>query len=119
MFKKKGLIAVKADAVAEDELMDIVLSAGAEDMQLSDEVFEIISAPIDFPELKNTLQEKQIPIETAEISMIPDTTVEVNNFETARKILNLMEAFDDHDDIQNVYANFDIPEDILAQFDDK
>ena len=113
MFKKKGLITVKADAIEEDTLMDVVLSAGAEDMENTGEIYEITCEPDAYNELKTALEEKEIPIETSELSMVPDTTVAVNDADTARKILNLMEDFEDHDDVQEVYANFDIPDEIL------
>ena len=116
MFKKKGLITVKADAIDEDTLMDVVLSAGAEDMENAGEIYEITCEPDAYNELKTALEEKEIPIESSELSMVPDTTVPVNDAETARKILNLMEDFEDHDDVQEVYANFDIPDEILQQF---
>ena len=115
MFKKKGLITVKADAIDEDTLMDIVLSAGAEDMENAGEIYEITCQPDAYNELKTALEEKEIPIETSELSMVPDTTVAVNDADTARKILNLMEDFEDHDDVQEVYANFDIPDEILQE----
>ncbi len=113
MFTKKGLIAVKSANANEDQLMEIALSAGADDMQAVGEVFEITCDPATYEELKKTLQEKEIAIELSEISMIPQTTIQINDENTARKILSLMEAFEDHDDIQNTYANFDIPEEII------
>ena len=65
--------------------------------------------------MKKTLQEKEIATEVAEISMVPQNTVEVNDEHKARRIISLMEAFDDHDDVQNAYANFDIPDEIIAR----
>lgn len=118
MFDKKGVITVKADAIAEDELMDIALSAGADDMENTGDVYELTCEAIAFQELKNTLDEKGIPTELAEISMVPQNTVPVQDADVARKILNLMEDLEDHDDVQNVYANFDIPDDVLAQIED-
>ncbi len=115
MFRKKGLITVAADAIDEDSLMDIALSSGAEDMENTGDIFEITCQPDAYAELKAALEAKQIPIDSAELSMVPDTTVAVNDAETARKILNLMEEFEDHDDVQEVYANFDIPDEILQQ----
>jgi YebC/PmpR family DNA-binding regulatory protein len=115
MFKKKGLITVRTDAVDEDVLMDVALSAGAEDMENTGEIYEITCQPDAYNELKAALQEKQIPVDSAELSMVPDTTIPVNNAETARKILNLMEDFEDHDDVQEVYANFDIPDEVLQK----
>ena len=115
MFKKKGLIAVKTEAIDEDALMDVALSAGAEDMENAGEIYEITCEPDVYNELKTALEENQIAIDSAELSMVPDTTVAVSDAETARKILNLMEDFEDHDDVQEVYANFDIPDEILQQ----
>jgi YebC/PmpR family DNA-binding regulatory protein len=115
MFSKKGLITVRTDAIDEDTLMEIALSAGADDMDNAGEFYELTCDPNAYDQLKKTLDEKEIPTELAEISMVPQNTVPVNDLETAKKILALMEDFEDHDDIQEVYANFDIPDDILRQ----
>ena len=115
MFDKKGLITVKTSDVDEDTLMEISLSSGAEDMDNTGDVYEITCEPGAFDGLKNALELKEIPMEVAEISMVPQNHVSVDDENTARKILNLMEEFDDHDDVQNVYANFDIPDDIVAR----
>jgi len=115
MFKKKGLITVKTDAADEESLMDIVLTAGADDFENIGEVYEITCEPESYDELKSALEEKQIPLETSGLSKIPDSTIPVADADTARKLLNLLEDFEDHDDVQEVYANFDIPEDILNQ----
>ncbi len=117
MFSKKGLITVKTDAIDEDSLMELALSAGADDMENTGEVYEITCDPEAYEELKKAIDEKEIPTEIAELSMVPQTTVPVDNVETAKKILALMEDFEDHDDVQNVYANFDIPDEILSQLD--
>jgi YebC/PmpR family DNA-binding regulatory protein len=114
-FKQKGMITVPADKVNEDDLMELAMSAGAEDMQNTGTVFEITSEPAAYEGLKKALEEKGVPIETAEISKIPQTTVSITDEATARKIIGLMEAFDDHDDVQNAYSNFDIPEEIMAK----
>ena len=117
MFSKKGLITVRTDAIDEDSLMEIALSSGADDMENTGEVYEITCDPEAYEELKKTIDEKEIPTEVAELSMVPQTTVPVESLETAKKILALMEDFEDHDDVQNVYANFDIPDEILSQLD--
>lgn len=117
MFEKKGLIAIKIDAIGEDDLMEIALSAGADDMENAGEVYELICDPSAYEELKNALKEKAIPMEVAEISMVPQNTVPVGDVETAKKILALIDEFEDHDDVQNVYANFDIPDDMLSQIE--
>ena len=115
MFTKKGLITVNADNADEEQLLEIALSAGADDMQTVGEVFEITCEPGAYERLKKTLQEKEIATEVAEISMIPQSTIDINNEQTAKKIISLMEAFEDHDDVQNTYANFDIPDEIMAR----
>lgn len=117
MFSKKGVITVKTDAIDEDSLMELALSAGADDMENTGTVYEITCDPEAYEELKKAIDEKEIPTEVAELSMVPQTTVPVESLETAKKILALMEDFEDHDDVQNVYANFDIPDEILSQLD--
>jgi len=115
MFSKKGLITVLTDAIGEDDLMEIALSAGADDMDNTGEVYELTCEAGAYEQLKKGLEEKEIPTEVAEISMVPQNMVTVGDANTARKILGLMEDLEDHDDVQNVYANFDIPDDILAK----
>jgi len=117
MFDKKGVFIVKTDGVGEDELMDIILEAGAEDMENHGEVYEITCESAAFEAIKGALQEKEIVTESAEVSMVPQNSIEISDVEMARKILNLIEDFEDHDDVQNVYANFDIPEEILKQLE--
>jgi YebC/PmpR family DNA-binding regulatory protein len=117
MFSKRGLIAVKTSAIGEDDLMEIVLSAGAEDMQNLGEVYEITCMPAAYEGLKKALEEKKIHIESAQLAMIPQNKVPVNEVETAQKILGLMDELEDHDDVQEVYANFDIPDDILKKLE--
>jgi YebC/PmpR family DNA-binding regulatory protein len=117
MFSKKGLITVKTAGVNEDELTEIVLAAGADDMTNSGELFEITCEPAVYEQLRNALKEKGIAVEAAEISMVPQNTVPINDAATAKKIISLMEAFEDHDDVQNTYANFDIPQDIMSKLE--
>jgi YebC/PmpR family DNA-binding regulatory protein len=115
MFSKKGLITVGVDQADEDELLEIALAAGADDMQNTGRVFEITCEPSAYEELKKTLQEKEIPTEVAEISMVPQNTVAVNDAAAATKIISLMETLEDHDDVQNTYSNFDIPDEVIAR----
>ena len=114
-FHKKGLITVPLNAANENDLMEIALAAGAEDFQNTGSVYEITCEPSAFDGLKKTFDEKKIPTEVAEMSMIPQNSVPVSNMEQARKILAIMDEFEEHDDVQNVYANFDIPNDIIAK----
>ena len=115
MFHKKGLITVNTNNADEEELLEIALNGGADDMENTGEVFEIICEPNAYEKLKNTLKEKNIATEITDISMVPQNTVPVNDEGTAKKILSLMEAFDDHDDVQNVYANSNIPDEIVKR----
>ena len=117
MFHKKGLITIKTEDIDEETLMEIALNAGADDMQTAGELYEIICQPEAYDHLKNALAEQSIPIQVAELSLIPDNSVPVEDLETAKKLLALMEEFEEHDDVQNVYANFDIPEDIINKMD--
>ena len=118
MFNKKGLITVATDQADEEQLMEIALAAGADDMDNTGEVFEITCDPQAYEKLKATLQEKEIPMQVAELSMVPQTTVQVTDRATAAKVIALMEAFEDHDDVQNTYANFDIPDEIVSNLGD-
>ena len=115
MFHKKGVITVATSSIGEDDLMELALGAGAEDMTNVGEVYEITCDPSGYEQLKKALEEKGIPIQSADISMVPTTMVPIATPEAARKVINLMEAFDDHDDVQNAYANFDIPEEVMAK----
>ena len=117
MFSKKGFIAVKTSDVSEGDLMEIALSTGADNMETVGDVFELTCEPTAYEGLRAALTEKNIPMDMAEISMIPENTVPVQDIETARKIIKLIETFEDHDDVQNVYANFDIPEDIMTNLE--
>ncbi len=115
MFHKKGLITVRTDKANEDELMELALSAGAEDMNNTPEFYEITCDPASFEQLKKTLEAKAIPIESAEVSMVPASTITISDAESARKIIALMDEFEDHEDVQNSYANFDIPPELMAK----
>ncbi|MHC4337366.1 MAG: YebC/PmpR family DNA-binding transcriptional regulator [Planctomycetota bacterium] len=115
MFSKKGLITVSTAEIDEEQLLEIALNAGADDMQNTGEVYEITCDPGAYEKLKETLKEKEIPTQVAEISMVPQNTVPVGEEGTAKKIISLMEGFEDHDDVQNTYANFDIPDEIIAR----
>ncbi|MGD8787373.1 MAG: YebC/PmpR family DNA-binding transcriptional regulator [Phycisphaerales bacterium] len=115
MFSKKGLITVGTASINEEQLLEIALGAGADDMQIVGDVFEITCDPGAYEELKRALQEKEIATEVAEISMVPQNTIAINDEQTAKKIISLMEAIEDHDDVQNAYSNFDINEEIMAR----
>ena len=114
MFTKKGFIAVKKDKAAEETLMEVALEAGAEDIKPEAEYFEIICDPAQFEAVKQALKDKKIPAETEEITKLPNATVRVVGSE-AKQVLELIEAIEDQEDVQNVYANFDIPDEELEK----
>jgi YebC/PmpR family DNA-binding regulatory protein len=115
MFSKKGLITVSTENADEEHLLELALSTGADDMQTNGDIYEITCDPAAYEELKKALTEKEIPMQVAEISMVPQSTVAIDDVETAKKVISLMEAIEDHDDVQNAYANFDIPDQIMQR----
>ena len=113
MFKKQGLIFVSTSSVTEEKLMDVVLSAGAEDISQVEDTFEIFCSPYAFEPVKKALKEANIESISSDLTMIPSSYVHLIG-EDAKKMLSLMEALEDHDDVQNVYANFDIPDSLIG-----
>lgn len=114
MFHKKGYIVVERNKADEDRLMSLVLDAGAEDMKSDNNNFEITTAPKDFEKVKEVLKQNNIEMTVSEITMVPQSYIKLDGKE-AEQMLKLMEELEDHDDVQNVYANFDIPEEIMAK----
>ncbi len=117
MFKRVGLIAVNKDKITldEDDFMLQALEAGADDVRIETEIYEVITAPEDIMEVKEALEASQIEIEMADVIMMPDNTVAVDDEATAAKVLKLIELLEDHDDVQNVYANFNIPDELMEK----
>ncbi len=115
MFHQKGLITVRTDKVGEEELMEIAVSAGADDLRTAGEIYEITCQPIAFEGLKKAMEEKSIPMEVAEVTRVASSEVPINDVATAKKIIALMDEFDEHEDIQNASSNFNIPDDIMAK----
>lgn len=109
MFDKKGYIVVDKSAKSEDELFEIAIEAGADDMQSEGDVFEIYTAPENFDAVHEAVKAAGIEPQAAEISMIPQNYIELKG-DDAKKMLKLYDALDDNDDVQKVYANFDIDE---------
>ncbi len=116
MFTQKGTFTIDASTVEEDALIEICLDAGADDVKKEGDVFEITCEVADFSAVKEALAKKGIKTIAAEIAMIPGTTIEVGS-DKAQQILNLMEAMEDHDDVQNVFANFYIPDAVAAKLE--
>jgi len=114
MFEKKGLIVVDKDKVDEDTLMEVALEAGAEDIKEGEREYEVITSPKDLEGVKKALADHGIEYQMAEITMYPQTVVKLEGKE-AEQMLRLMEMLEDNDDVQRVYANFDIPEKAMEQ----
>jgi len=113
MFHRKGIVHVMRATYNEDELLGIILEAGADDMRTEEDMYEIVTTPGNFETVRQSLEAKGIKMEDAEIQLIPENTVKVEGKE-AEQILKLMEALEDHEDIQHVYSNFDIDEKLMA-----
>lgn len=117
MFKRSGLISIKKENLKmdEEEFMLYVMDLGADDIKDEGEVYEIITAPENFMEVKEALEKENIPLEMADVVMLPENTVEITDEETAAKVLKLIEKLEDHDDVQNVYTNVSIPDELMEK----
>lgn len=114
IFEKKGLMVVLQSQVSEEKLLEIVLQGGAEDLSTASDKFEIITDPSHFERVKASLVEAKITPESAELTLIPKNQVSLTP-EKARAVLGLLDALEDHDDVQNVYANFEIPDEVMKE----
>ncbi|MDL1958852.1 MAG: YebC/PmpR family DNA-binding transcriptional regulator [Deltaproteobacteria bacterium] len=115
IFKKKGLLLVEKDKAGEETLMTIALEANAEDIQEQESEWEIYTAPEALEDVKSALESNGIPILSGEVTMLPGNTVSIEDEKQASQLLTLMEALEENSDVQNVYANFDIPDEILEK----
>jgi len=113
MFHRKGIIRIMKANYNEDDLMNIAIEAGADDMKTEDDMYEIYTIPNSFETVRQSLETKNIKMEEAEIQMIPENTVKIEGKE-AEQVLKLMEVLEEHEDVQHVYANFDIDEKVLS-----
>lgn len=114
MFHKKGLIVVPKEIILEDKLIELALEAGAEDVRTTEDSYEVVTLPQNFEKVKAKFDGQGIKYTLADITMDPYTTVKLEE-KDAEQILKLMDALEEHDDVQNVYANFDIPNEILER----
>ena len=113
MFEKKGVISFAKNEIDEEGLMELAVEAGAEDIKIEEDEFEVITSPEEFDRIKQFFDKAGLKYERAEITMICKNVVKITDKNQAERILKLMEALEDHDDVQKVYANFDIPDEIL------
>ena len=112
MFQKRGLVTVERAGVDEDRVMEVALEAGAEDVREAGDILEVLSAPEKFEAVRTALQQATVPIASAEITMMPQSTVPISG-KPAEQTVRLLEALEDHDDVQSVSSNMDIaPEEL-------
>ncbi|MFM8999739.1 MAG: YebC/PmpR family DNA-binding transcriptional regulator [Actinomycetota bacterium] len=115
MFQRRGVLVVEKDAWADEErLLELALEAGADDLRDAESSWEIVTEPTALKAVEGALLAASVPVFSADLTMVPQTTIPVDGGE-AKQVLNLIEALEDLDDVQNVYANFDIPESVMAE----
>ncbi|MBM3693318.1 MAG: YebC/PmpR family DNA-binding transcriptional regulator [Actinobacteria bacterium] len=113
-FERKGLILVGVGATTEDDLMTAALDAGAEDIADAGDTWQVTTGPTDLHAVRTALDDAGIAVQSADLTMLPSSTVPLPDEAAAKSVLRVVDALEDHDDVQNVYANFDIPDDVLA-----
>jgi YebC/PmpR family DNA-binding regulatory protein len=113
LFERRGVVLVDADRADEDGVMLAAADGGADDVTQEGSSFQITCAPEELQAVRNALEAAGIPVDSADLTMLPKTTVEIDDEASAKKLLRLMDALEDNDDVQDVYANFDIPERVL------
>ena len=114
MFDKKGVISIERSAIDEDRLVGIVLDVGAEDVKDEDDIFEVVTPPEEFEKVKERLEQEKIPLASAQVTLVPKNTVTVDE-KHVEQILKLTEELEDHDDVQSVSANFNIPTELMEK----
>lgn len=114
MFDRKGVITLEKDKYTEEQLMEVALEAGAEDVTDEGESWEVVTAAADFNAVREALEAAGVEMQSAEFTMVPQNEIEVDA-ETGRKLMRLVDALEDNDDVQNVHANFDLPDELLAE----
>ena len=113
MFGRKGLITLSTSQIEEDDLLEIVLESGGDDIKMESDAYEIVTAPEAFEDVRSALEQKGLTLDVAEVTMLPQNTVPVEG-KQAEQVLRLMEGLDDQDDVRKAHANFDISEDVMA-----
>ncbi len=112
IFEQRGLIVFEKDKVDEEQLIDLALEAGAEDVKEEETEFEVVTAPSDFETVKKAIDDAGLSYTLAEVTKIPKNTVKIEG-KKAQQMINLMQAIEDHDDVSHVYSNFDIDDDVM------
>jgi transcriptional/translational regulatory protein YebC/TACO1 len=114
LFERKGLILIPKRNVDEDELVELALETGAEDVETTESEYRVVTAPEDFTAVRDSLREAGVGFENAEITMQPQNSVPLDST-AAKQTLRLIDALEENDDVQEVYANFDISEEVMAE----
>jgi YebC/PmpR family DNA-binding regulatory protein len=113
LFERRGVVLVPADGVDEDELMLAAAEGGADDVSQDGSSFQIVAAPETLAAVREAVETGGFTVESADVTMLPKTTVEIEDEAAARKVIRLMDTLEENDDVQDVFANFDIPERVL------
>lgn len=116
-FNRKGVIEVNADGVEEDALLEMALEAGAEDMTNEGDYFEVVTGPSEYNDVLAKLESSDVPVQSSDLTLVPETYMPVTDLGQARSLINFVEALEDLDDVQNVYSNFDFPEEVTAKLE--
>jgi YebC/PmpR family DNA-binding regulatory protein len=114
MFDRKGLILLSKSEISEDELIDLAIEAGAEDVKTEGDHYEIITEPTDLAKVRSVLEKKGLTLSSAELTMIPKSSTVLDKNQ-AKKLLKLVDALEENDDVQEVYSNFDIPDSVMEE----
>lgn len=115
IFEQKGVIVFEPGKATEEKLMEVALEAGAEDIIVNEDgSIEVLTPPDAFMKVRGTIEKAGMPMASAKLDMVPKNTVDIHDADTARKVLNLIEKLEENDDVQNVYANYDIPDEIMG-----
>ncbi len=112
-FNRKGVIEVNSASAKEDELLEVALACGAEDMTNEGDYFEIVTGPAEYPDVLAQFEERGVPVESSELTLLPETYIPVTDAAQATALISFVQTLEDLEDVQNVYANFDIPDEIM------
>ena len=118
-FNRKGLITVPAEDQDEDTLMMLALEHGAEELERDGDMFTITTEPNDYAQVVDALNQNEIPVENSEVTLLPETTMDIDNAGKAKSLMNFVEALENLDDVESVHSNFNVPDEVLAQLEEE
>jgi YebC/PmpR family DNA-binding regulatory protein len=119
MFERKGLFTIDASAIPEEDLVDLAVEAGADNVESEEGLFEVTCEVSSFDAVRSAFEAKSLEMQVSEIARIPQSKIKIENVDQARKILALMDDLEEHEDVQNAFANFDIPDGIIQQIEEE